>query len=684
MANGWDNRLRRMERMAISIDEIKRYELPPITYSPALYMTDQELFQRGSEVTFDMGVSKPKNTLIFDVECYRNFFMIAFMDYETGKVTVVEESPGSQINKEKLRWIAEHYRLIGFNSWGYDEPMLWASITGLWPIQLKNLSDSLILQDRFGPSQAEKEWSFKIGMMDSIDLFNVAPDPSPFMSLKHYGGRMNAPRLQDLPFHPDQDLTAEQAMIIRHYCFDDLVITAFLFSKLQEEITLREAMGLEYGADLRSRSDAQIAERVIVESIQSSTGLPVYRPKREPGRKFSYQIPPFIQFHTPLMQGVLDVVRESWFELDKGGRPMMPEHIGKLRIKIGSSVYNLGMGGLHSQEKQVTHNTTDEHVLIDRDVESYYPRIILNQELFPAHIGPEFLETYTSIVDRRVAAKGEIAVYKTSDPARSKAAKRVSDSLKICINGSFGKLGSPYSKLYSPELMLQVTLTGQLSLLMLIEMCEYCNIPVVSANTDGIVIKCPRDKEAHLLQIVEYWEKATDFKTEETRYRSLHSRDVNTYIAITEDGKFKAKGAYTCDLSRKNKNRESLMGNCKFEICNEAAMLFLRDETPIEKTIRNCKDINKFVAIQKVNKGAVKDKVYLGKVIRWYMKVNEFGQICNASSGNRIPDTAGGYPIMNFTEFPNDIDYGYYIQRSIGILKDVGYFKDTTQGMLFE
>ena len=50
--------------------------------------------------------------------------------------------------------------------------------------------------------------------------------------------------------------------------------------------------------------------------------------------------------------------------------------------------------------------------------------------------------------------------------------KTTSDTLKICVNGSFGKLGSKFSFLYAPELLIQTTMTGQLALLMLIEMSQ--------------------------------------------------------------------------------------------------------------------------------------------------------------------------------------------------------------------
>lgn len=103
---------------------------------------------------------------------------------------------------------------------------------------------------------------------------------------------------------------------------------------------------------------------------------------------------------------------------------------------------------------------------------------------------------------------------------------------KLQINGTFGKTGSPYSVLFAPEMLIQTTMTGQLLLLMLIEWHEAYGIPVVSANTDGIVIYCHRDKLSLSEALIAEWENRTGLEMETTEYKSLHSKDVNNYIAI--------------------------------------------------------------------------------------------------------------------------------------------------------
>ena len=226
-------------------------------------------------------------------------------------------------------------------------------------------------------------------------------------------------------------------------------------------------------------------------------------------------------------------------------------------IRIGQGVYRIGIGGLHSQESGATHlSVPGVCQLKDIDVRSYYPSMILLMNMFPEQLGPAFITIFRKIYDTRLLAKSEsdrirkLAEYFSGTEAEEMLREALllqteSDGLKIVLNGTFGKLFSKYSILYAPELGIQTTLTGQLALLMLIEMMELSGIRVVSANTDGIVLLIPEGYEWVAQQNVKWWETETGLEMEESLYRALHSRDVNNYIAITNDGKVKRKGVFT-------------------------------------------------------------------------------------------------------------------------------------------
>ena len=516
---------------------------------------------------------------------------------------------------------------------------------------LKDATDDLILYN-LRRQELEEKYKFKILPLNHIDLIEVAPLKA---SLKVYGGRLHCERMQDLPYDPSTALTASQMNETRFYCLNDLDLTALLCKELCPQLELRAQMSVEYGQDLRSKSDAQIAECVISEEVAKVNGRYSKRPRIAPGTIYKYKVPKYIKYQSEQLNNMLSIVANADFVVKENGSIEEPEEFTELKkVKISSTYYRMGIGGLHSNEENVHHIADENTLLIDRDVASYYPNIILNQGLYPSHMGKAFLKVYRSIVERRLKAKKE-------------KNKVVADSLKITINGSFGKLGSKYSSLYAPDLMIQVTISGQLSLLMLIEMIELIGIPVVSGNTDGIIIKCQVDRYNDLNNVVKHWERLTDFETEETRYKAVYSRDVNNYIAVKEDGKCKAKGAYSAPGLQKNPT--SL-------ICVDAIEALIVGSIPIEETILNCKDLTRFLTVRTVKGGGEQDGVYLGKAVRWYYSTETKNKTINyIASGNKVAKSEGAKPCMDLPlAFPNDINYQWYINETIEMLHDIDFY----------
>lgn len=468
-----------------------------------------------------------REALVFDIEVYSNFFLIVFKSTASGKVWRFQKSPSQDLDRAKLEAVLANYVLVGFNSRNYDIPLIQLALDGYTVEELKQASDDIIVRE-MSPKEFREHHYVPFHNWNHVDLIEVAPLKA---SLKIYGGRLHCKKMQDLPIDPSAEVTAEQAKLLFTYCVNDLDVTALLWSELKEQIILREQLGEEYGQDLRSRSDAQIAEHVIAAEVAKLNGQWPERPTGLEGRVYSYKVPAYISYQSPELQKMLEAVRGASFEVSPNGSVMMPPELADVAIPLGFGKYRMGIGGLHSSEKCVRYVSDDDTLLIDRDVASYYPNIILNQKLYPAHMGLAFLHVYDSLVKRRLAAKA--------------AGNKVeAESLKITINGSFGKLGSKWSSLYSPDLLIQVTITGQLCLLMLIEMLELAGVPVISANTDGVLSACPKANYADFLRVVAKWEHLTGFTTEETRYRSYHARDVNNYIGIKENGAVKTKGTY--------------------------------------------------------------------------------------------------------------------------------------------
>lgn len=605
-----------------------------------------------------------KPYVVLDTECYVDYFLAVFRRADGALVRAYEAFPGQPFDVTEVGRIMANYPTVGFNSNNYDTPMLTMAIRGASTDELKRISDAIIVGN-LKPWQFEELYGVKIPKWNHIDISEVAPGV--MISLKQYGGRMHSKRLQDLPLPPDTRVTPELRPIVRDYCENtDIPITIDLWNRLTKDgdnvIAIREQIAHEMDmgpVDLRSKSDAQVAEAVIRKMVERRKGTRINKPEWKPGEQFRYKPPTFIAFRSAHLVEHLRSICEATFAIKSNGKIAEPPMLAASAepVVIAGKGYKMGIGGLHSMEKSTAHLIDDDEVLCDIDVVSFYPELIRKCGLAPTNMGKHFSQVYGEFIDRRIAAK-------------KSGQKTVAQMLKIFLNGTFGKLGSPYSVLFAPNLLIQVTLTGQLMLLMMIERMEAAGISVVSANTDGIVLRYHKSLDARRKEIVAQWEHEAEFETEETQYRGIFSKDVNNYIALKLDGKFKTKGEYA---------DPSLAKNAENEICNEAVKVYLGTGKPIRDTVCECNDIRKFITAMKATGGATFKGQYLGKVVRWVYRLGETEDIryvkANEKTGNhnKVSSSDGAMPVMILPdELPLDLDYWRYIDKAESILKDIG------------
>lgn len=656
----------------------------------------------------------------YDTECFPNYWLLKFRP-RGGQAYSFRLRAGQAfdlVTAGRIRLLFEAYCAVSFNGNYYDVPMITAALVGYTAEQLKWLNDRIIV-DKVKPWELGlPEWK----PADHIDVMEVAPGAG---SQKQYAGRIHCKTMRDLPYDPGHYVTEAEIVEVDTYCENDLAVLEALFDALQPQIHQREALGKRYGLDLRSKSDAQVAEAVLKRRCEQATGRRIFKPEIDWNLKFRYKVPAFISYATPQLQRALELVRQSIFQLDAKGTVAMPPQLDGLEIKLGGSVYKMGIGGLHSQEKRLVAVSSETHQLRMPDVASYYPNLMVNAGAWPPALGDAFIREFDAIKLDRLAAKSLQGKLKkagdTSSPEYEEA-KVGNEGGKIMINGTFGKTGSPYSVLFAPEMLIQTTLTGQLSLLMLIEWHELYGVPVISANTDGIVVNCPRDKLHVSEALIAEWEKRTGLEMETDDYVAIYARDVNNYFAIKTPDDVKRKGEYAKAGLVEKKNPD-------VEICADAVADFLAKGVPVDYTIAACRDITKFVTIQKVDGGGVKmwgegprkgarvmdmvgtlaangwtkegrkwrkgDSVtdaatayqscfaqqtpeYLGKVVRWYYSTQAPGPIVYASNGNTVSLSYGARPCMTLPdEFPDDIDYAWYVGKAEAMLKDIGFYQLT-------
>lgn len=605
-------------------------------------------------MTSDYPVESP---ILYDLEVYPGWFEAGFL-LPSGEVRQYVVTPEDTSHlaplAEFLNWVQfSPYPLCGFNSIGYDDPVLTAILNEKTCEATYRTSCDII-------QHGIKAWSLP-NDVNSVDLMQILPNR---ISLKKIGVCLGHKKLQELPVRFDKVPDVVERNVLLQYNLNDLEITKKLHTAILPELKLRQVMSEAYGVDMRSKGEAAMAEAALLSELK----------KRRPGVKKKDLNEESVEYYRN--RGCVDVKPPFWWERARNAAPItvalgddlmsrpIPIDLNTMKVKKGvidkqvfidDRYYQTGIGGLHSVDGAGCWIPKDDEVLMDIDVASYYPNLILTNKIYPISWGPVFLEIYRDIVERRMTAK------KSGD-------KVTADVLKIVVNGTYGKTSEIFSSLYDPEVTVNTTVSGQLALLVLIEVLTG-KATVCSANTDGMTVLCKEKDLDEVKGIVAQWEELTGLEMEYTQYAGIYQRSVNDYIAVKTAGKVKAKGTF---LDAWPDLRHTPRANIVATAVQAACLKPADAENVIHDTIRGCTDINQFLLTHTVT-GRTKTRwgdQALGKVLRFYKSNRpDAGPIMRCGDDgveSMVPDSESCVPLEDLPEyFPRDVNLAWYVNRAI-------------------
>ena len=147
----------------------------------------------------------------------------------------------------------------------------------------------------------------------------------------------------------------------------------------------------------------------------------------------------------------------------------------------------------------------------------------------PAHLNEGvFTKLVSWLKDTRIAAK-----HSEEDLIDGIPKDILAQALKIVINSIYGKLGFESGSLYDRLAVLKVTINGQLMILMLCEELELNDIEVISANTDGIVVKLYKKDKDKFESISNNWKHLTKLDADAEEYKCYINRDIEIIGVLT-------------------------------------------------------------------------------------------------------------------------------------------------------
>ena len=463
-----------------------------------------------------------------------------------------------------------------------------------------------------------------------------------------------------------------------YYNKNDVFLCCEMVRQKPDEVKLRYSITNAFGVNVLSSARANIADKLTIKFYSNMSGLSPkqFIKERTERTKLSFKkiIFPHIKFKTPELQKMLSEMMQV--TITRTNKDAFSKE-----IEFYGTKYTLATGGIHSQDPPRICRSDDKFVYLHHDYTSYYPSIMISYNIAPKHLDRA---TFVKMVDylKQTRVKCKHTPDSEGHVMEGVPNKIGAEALKIVINSIYGKLGSELFFLYDRFAQMQVTINGQLMTMTLIEELELNGIHVISANTDGIVIKLPRDKFNIYKEITDRWNETNKMGADYEEYQMIASRDVNNYFDIQTDGTIEYKGA----LDPKQYLKELKKGY-DAPVVAIAVFEYLVNNVPVMTTLRNHKDILDFCKTQNVGrqfevvydvceKGVI-THVHSQRHVRFYVSTK--GVIIqkeNKTTGARS-NLAGGNTVCilnSLDDLPieeRNINYGYYYNECYKIIDPI-------------
>ena len=464
---------------------------------------------------------------MYDLETYPNIFTSTFYNVASGDVRAFEISTRVNHIAELLAFLdaQSSNTHIGFNNMGFDYPIIHTILKRGTNITLNELYQVAqgIIDTPWSNRFDNVIWKPDIRQIDLMKLMHMDGRASS-TSLKMLECRMNMSSIKDLPFPPAHPVPNDGFDVLLDYNFHDVLATSYFFHEVLSEIKFRAELGRKYNLDFTNDSDTKIGAKVFKAKLHASN-IECNKHLRTPRDKIvlSECILPNIRITLPEFQAIKDDFASLTITTTTG------VFVDKVAWVKGIE-YVFGVGGLHAAAQNKTFEESESHFIMLADVKSYYPNLSIKNKFYPEHLGVGFCTVNDEVYQERAKhPKGSVE----------------NAALKVALNATYGNSNQQFSDFYDPKFTMTTTISGQLTLLMLIEpLVQIEGLEIINVNTDGVCFIAPKNKKIVINEICKWWELTTSLELGYEYYQKFVSRNVNNYIAIDNKNNVIRKSIY--------------------------------------------------------------------------------------------------------------------------------------------
>lgn len=610
---------------------------------------------------------KNKIVQVYDIEIFPNCFHCCVKNTETKDILLFECSHRkNNITNLIELFDIQYYLFCGYNNIHYDNPII--NLLRKNREKIKDLLYSIICDKLFKLSNciinsdnADLWKDLKYATdYDTLDLLTMLFSQKLRVGLKEMQVTMKFKNVQEYKGNFDDYIADEDIPEMIKYNINDVESTEELLYRCEKDIELRIGIEKEFGINVLSKDGMSIGTEILKTKYLEKVNKNWYDIKnlRSPCDIIDLNevIFPFIKFETPILQDLLNEMKQQKVSAERKG---FEKH-----FLLGGIEITVGVGGIHSKNNPEIIIPKDDEYLLDSDVNSLYPSLIISYNLVPKHLGKEFLEIYGQVREDRLYAKKHHQDIKNT-------------TYKLALNGATGNYQNEHSWLYDPIAVMKIRINGQLLLLLLTEKLLKIGAKLKQLNTDGILYLIPKNVDYE--SVLKEWENITKLTLETEKFEAFYQYAINDYLGIlegyskTKDSKLLKKKGLFIDEVVLGKGMQPM-------IIPKAINNYFTNNIPVEETIKSSKNLNDFITYQKVDK---KFKVeYNNKLIqrinRYYCATNGYNLYkCKVNDAGVRYDyinmlKSSGVTICNNLEemkqFPNNINYRYYINEANKII----------------
>lgn len=625
---------------------------------------------------------KNKTVFVYDIEIFPNVFHAVVKDTETGiKVNLeISQRKNDLVLIEQMfhlqdkDWDIQKYLIddkifCGYNNHHYDDVIINYILE--YYNTMKHMTNERITQSLFnlsslivnGDDDSKNKWKHwkYLHYFDSIDLLTMHFSSKLRVGLKEMQVTMKYNNVQEYEGDFTKVLPLDQIDEMVKYNSNDVDSTEYLLNLSKKDIDLRLGIEQEYGIDVLSLDGVGIGKEILkIRYLQDTKQTwNDIKDLRSPCDMVNLKdvILPIIEFRSPILTDLLTEMKSLTVSPGRDG--------WNKKFVFHDTTISIGVGGIHSVNTPEIIKPQDDEILLDADAASLYPSLLIEWNFAPIHLGNEFLQTYSNIKTDRIEAKHNGNKVKNM-------------TLKLALNAVTGLMQSEYSWLYSPKDVMRIRMNGQLLLLMLAErLIDATGCRVIQYNTDGIFILMKRNQLETYAKVVAEFEKISRLQFEAEEFEAFYQFAINDYIAVGKGfaetqnlNLVKLKGMFITDV---------LLGKgMDAKIIPEAIVNYFLYKTPVRNTVRQCKDLHKFLTYQKVDK---KFTVFYGdqkvtRINRYYYSTNG-NYLTKCDLKDALPkyiklDANSPVTIVNnimTNQLPTNINYLYYEKQANDIIQ---------------